>query len=183
MILFAHQYTHTQLQDEKMSQETVTNASSIFMERAIAIAEETLAGGNLPVGCVIVLDGEIIAEGGSLVLSPQYNPGRHAEKEALKKVPVELWPRANEMTCYTTLEPCMMCMGALLLHGVGRIVFGANDERGGARFVLPYLPPYYAGGRGVFEWVGPTDPERCDVLYQKVDELFSELPCGDASKE
>ena len=148
------------------------------MDRAVDIAEQMVAEGNLPVGAVIELDGNIIAEGGSRVLLPEYNPGRHAEKEALKNVAVELWPRAKEMTCYTTLEPCMMCMGALLLHGVGRIVFGAIDQRGGARFALPHLPPYYADGQGVFEWVGPTDSERCDPLYHQLNGLFDALPCG-----
>lgn len=150
----------------------------MFMNRAIAVANQMLAEGNLPVGSVIELDGNIIAEGGSRVLHPQYNPGRHAEKEALKNVPVELWPRAKDMTCYTTLEPCMMCMGALLLHGIGRIVFGATDVRGGARFALSHLPPYYAGGVGVFEWIGPTNPTECNPLYTRCDAMFSKLPCG-----
>jgi tRNA(adenine34) deaminase len=177
-IVTLHCY-HNQLSFEYIHQKEVFTIASIFMDRAVAIARETVADGNIPVGAVIVLDEEIIAEGGSYVIKPVYNPGRHAEKEAIRNVPVELWPRAKEMTCYTTLEPCMMCMGALLVHGVGRIVFGATDERGGARFALAHLPPYYKDGRGVFEWIGPTDSDRCDPLYHQCDELFSKLPCGD----
>ena len=157
--------------------------ATIYMNRAIEIARQMLVEGNLPVGCVIVLDELIIAEGGSRVMNPEYNPGRHAEKEALKNVSVALWPRAKEMTCYTTLEPCMMCMGALLLHGIGKVVFGATDLRGGARFALPHLPPYYQDGRGVFEWIGPSDPEACDPLYQQCDALFANLPCGEHAPE
>ena len=88
--------------------------------------------GNLPVGAVITLDENIIAEAGSLILTPVYHPGRHAEMEALRRVPVELWRRGRDMTCYTTLEPCVMCFGGLPLHGIGRIVFGAEDQQGGA---------------------------------------------------
>jgi tRNA(adenine34) deaminase len=88
-----------------------------------------------------------------------------------------LWPRAREMTCYTSLEPCVMCMGTLLLHGVGRVVFGAYDVAGGAGRLLPHLPPYYAG-LNIFEWVGPTMPEVCDALYLRADALFAKLPCG-----
>lgn len=81
------------------------------------------------------------AEAGSSILTPIYHPGRHAETEALRRVPAGLWPRGREMSCYTTLEPCVMCFGALLLHGVGRVVFGARDREGGAGALLSRLPP------------------------------------------
>ena len=81
------------------------------------------------------------------------------------------------MTCYTTLEPCVMCFGALLLHGVGRVVFGAYDTLGGAGTLLQHLPPYYEDAR-VFEWEGPLMPEVCDPLYARADELFADLPVG-----
>lgn len=82
------------------------------------------------------------------------------------------------MTCYTTLEPCLMCMGALLLHGVGRVVFGARDEEGGAGSALAHLPNYYASGLGVPLWVGPLLTEVCDALYHRALENFNRLPCG-----
>ena len=86
-----------------------------FLERAIALALAAEKKGNLPIGAVIVLDGEIIGEGGNRIASPQYDPGRHAEIEAIRSVPLEAWPRAWEITCYSTLEPCIMCTGTLLL--------------------------------------------------------------------
>jgi tRNA(adenine34) deaminase len=82
------------------------------------------------------------------------------------------------MTCYTTLEPCMMCMGTLLLHGVGRVVFGALDVEGGGGQMLSHLPDYYAGGAGVPLWVGPLLPDVCDRLYERVKARFDPLPCG-----
>ncbi|MDQ3805261.1 MAG: deaminase, partial [Acidobacteriota bacterium] len=111
-------------------------------------------------------------------LRPVYHPGRHAEVEALRQVPASLWPRARELTCYTTLEPCVMCLGALLLHGVGRVVFGARDTAGGAGYLLAQLPAYYEGGAGAPEWVGPAMPELCDPLFRRVLERFDDLPVG-----
>lgn len=133
----------------------------------------------MPIGAVVTLGGAVVAEAGNALLVPHYHPGRHAEIEALARVPAELWARGREMTCYTTLEPCVMCMGALLLHGVGRVVFGARDTEGGAGVVLPHLPEYYARGAApVPEWVGPLMPELCEPLYRCAKERFDSLPCG-----
>lgn len=151
---------------------------AVHLHRAVALALEAEQSGNLPVGAVMTLDDEVIAEAGNGVLVPVYQPGRHAEIEALRRVPADLWPRSREMTCYTTLEPCMMCMGAMLLHGVGRIVFGAQDTEGGAGVALASLPRYYAGGRGVPAWIGPLLPELCDPLYRRANRRFDSLPCG-----
>ncbi|HEV7859907.1 MAG TPA: nucleoside deaminase [Pyrinomonadaceae bacterium] len=152
-----------------------------YLQRAIEIALQAEALGNLPIGALIILDEEIIAEAGSSILFPAYHPGRHAEREALQLVPIKLWRRSREMTCYTTLEPCTMCMGTLLLHGIGRVVFGARDTEGGAGGLLQHLPDYYAGGTGVPEWIGPVMPETCDALYQRVRARFDKLPCGKSS--
>lgn len=149
-----------------------------FVQRAVKLALEAEARGDLPVGCVITLDGEIVAEAGNRLLSEGYQPRRHAEQEALALVPVEFWPRARAMTCYTTLEPCLMCFGSLLLCGVGRVVFGATDIQGGGHFVFDAMPPYYAGRRGMPAWVGPVLPQTCDPLYERIDARFRALPCG-----
>ena len=147
-----------------------------YISRAIQIALASEKRGNLPVGAVITLDGNILAEGGSTILVPVYHPGRHAEMEALRSVPIELWPRAREMTCYSTLEPCVMCFVALLLHGIGRIVFGAEDQEGGATALLEHLPNYYADGKGVPQWIGPIAAESCDALYERTIAKFKRLP-------
>lgn len=157
---------------------TTDEADSTYLRRAIHVALEAEAGGNLPVGAVVTLGGEVIAEAGNAVLAPAYHPGRHAETEALRLVAPELWPRARAMTIYTTLEPCLMCAGALLLHGVGRVVYGASDTLGGAGPLLAHLPAYYAGGAGVPLWLGPALPEVCDPLFRRVLARFDTLPCG-----
>src|SRR5262245_17497936 len=96
--------------------------------------------------------------------------------EALRHVPIELWLRAREMSCYSTLEPCVMCFGALLLHGIGRITFGAEDKLGGASSLLSHLPEYYAGGKRVPQWVGPFASEECDDRNRRVIGKFERLP-------
>jgi len=148
------------------------------LRRAVQLALEAEERGNLPIGAVITLGDEVVAEAGNAVLQPFYHPGRHAEVEALGRVPASLWPRARELTCHTTLEPCVMCLGALLLHGVGRVVFGARDTEGGSGQLLAGLPAYYAGGAGTPEWVGPVMPELCDPLFRRALARFDELPVG-----
>ena len=156
----------------------LAEADFAHMRRAIQLALEAEARDDLPVGSVVTLNGEVVAEAGNAVLVPSYHPGRHAETEALRLVPASLWPRSREMCVYTTLEPCVMCAGALLLHGVGRVVFGARDPLGGAGPLLSMLPRYYAGGAGVPRWDGPLMPELCDPLLRRVVERFDSLPCG-----
>jgi tRNA(adenine34) deaminase len=161
-----------------MTHAQLAEADFTHMRRAIQLALEAEARGDLPVGSVVTLNDEVVAEAGNAVLVPSYHPGRHAETEALRLVPEGLWPRSREMCVYTTLEPCVMCAGALVLHGVGRVVFGARDPLGGAGALLAGLPEYYAGGAGVPAWVGPLMPELCDPLLRRVLERFDALPCG-----
>lgn len=122
-----------------------------FLRRAGELALEAERAGNVPIGAVIVLDDRIIAEGRNSVYQPLRNPGRHAETEALRAVPDDLWPRAGEMTCYSTLEPCIMCLASLYFHGVQRVVFGASAPVGGAGPLIPDLPWYMRG----IQWIGP----------------------------
>ena len=132
----------------------------------------------MPIGSVITLDSAIIAEAGNTLLKPHYNPGGHAEMEVLHRVPVAYWPQAVKMTCYSTLEPCLMCFGSLLLHGIGRVVFGGSDPLGGASHIFSHLPPYYQQHGQIPHWIGPVAPETCDPLYQRAHERFIRLPCG-----
>lgn len=138
------------------------------MGRAVDLALASETQGNVPVGALITLDQKIIAEGGNQMFVPNYHPGRHAEQEALKSVPVELWEQAKEMTCYATLEPCTMCMGALLVHGIGRIVFGGADELGGGSCLLPHLPRFFQVEGRLSQIQGPILPEICNPLAQRV---------------
>ena len=153
----------------------VSDADITHLRRAIEQALQAEAEGNCAVGSVITLNGERIAEAGNRIFVPEYNPVWHAEMTALSKVPVEFRPRAREMTCYTTLEPCIMCTGTLLMHGFGRVVFGSTDTVGGSTAILPHLPDLYEGGPGVPEWVGPCLAEECDPLREFALERFARM--------
>lgn len=138
------------------------------MRRAIDLALQAEREGNLPVGAVIALDGKLIAEGRSAIRVPRFDATRHAEMEALRSVPAELWKSAHAMSLYTTLEPCLMCLGAILLHGIGRVVFGSADNYGGAGPVLGCLPPYFREQFDQIIWQGPFLPAECDPLHARL---------------
>ncbi len=139
-----------------------------FMRRAIELALLAEREGNLPVGAVISLDGEVVAEGRSAIWVPKFDASRHAEMEALRAVPADLWISPEEMSIYTTLEPCLMCFGSILLHRVGRVVFGSSDGYGGASSVLSHLPPFFQERIENTEWLGPIMPAECDPLWERL---------------
>jgi tRNA(adenine34) deaminase len=142
-----------------------------FLRRAIQLAEQAGLAGNLPIGAVMVLDGSIIAEGSNTIWKPVAAYTRHAEMEALRGVPPELWSRSREMTLYTTLEPCLMCAGAILLHQLSGLVYGSNDPWGGASASLGSLPEYFRDEFALIQWRGPALPAECDPLYVRIMEL------------
>jgi tRNA(adenine34) deaminase len=142
-----------------------------FFQRAIRLALEAEKENNLPIGAVISLDGRIIAEGKNAIWSPKFNPNRHAEIEALRNVPQELWKHSRRMTLYTTLEPCLMCTGAILLHHIGRIMYGSSDDYGGGSLVFGHMPTYFEKEVSRIEWIGPAYPEECDRLFMRVMKL------------
>jgi tRNA(adenine34) deaminase len=139
-----------------------------FMQRAIDLGLLAEREGNLPVGAVITLDGEIVAEGRSAILVPKFDITRHAEMEALRAVPQELWDSASSFTLYTTLEPCLMCFGSILLHRVGSVVFGSSDSYGGANAILPSLPPFFRERYEETRWTGPIMENACDPLRERL---------------
>lgn len=139
-----------------------------LMHRAIELALLAEQEGNLPVGAVISLGGEVVAEGRSAIWVPEFDATRHAEMEALRMVPPGLWNLPGEMSLYTTLEPCLMCFGSILLHGVGRVVFGSSDRYGGASSVLSHLPPFFQERIESAQWLEPVMPSECDPLRERL---------------
>ena len=147
------------------------DAELVYFAEAIHLAEEAQRNGNLPIGAVIVLDDRIVARGMNSIWKPQRDLTRHAEMEALRSVPQELWSRATEMALYTTLEPCLMCAGAILLHGIGSLIFGSSDPYGGVGKCKQAFPQYFSEQFNLINWVGPALPSSCDRLYQRIREL------------
>lgn len=103
-----------------------------WMNHALLLANKAEQLGEVPVGALIVLNGELIAEGFNQVITLN-DPTAHAEVVALRNAGQILDNyRLVNTTLYVTLEPCPMCAGALVHARVGRVVFGANDPRTGA---------------------------------------------------
>lgn len=103
-----------------------------YMEEALKLAREAAAEGEVPVGCVIVRKGEIVARGRNRRETDKTALG-HAEIEAIGEACKNLggW-RLWECTLYVTLEPCPMCAGAIINARIPRVVFGASDAKCGA---------------------------------------------------
>ena len=142
-----------------------------FLREAIDLANEAERNGNLPIGAVLVLDGAIVARGMNSIWKPKLNLTRHAEMEAIRSAPSLLWSRSEEMTLFTTLEPCVMCAGAILLHRIGQLVFGSADPYGGVGASLNSLPPFFRKRYSVIRWEGPALPGECDPLYERIQKL------------
>lgn len=104
----------------------------IFLLKAFEEAEKALEKGEVPIGAVVVLEGEVIGRGHNLKETTN-DPTAHAEIIALREASRNLgsW-RLNGTTLYTTLEPCPMCLGAMLQARVSRLVFSSYDPRWGA---------------------------------------------------
>lgn len=102
-----------------------------YMRKALSLAREAAQEGEVPVGCVIVKDGEIIGRGRNRREELQ-RTSSHAEMEAIAQANERLrsW-RLDGCTLYVTLEPCPMCAGAIVNARIRRVVFGARDPKAG----------------------------------------------------
>ena len=102
------------------------------MRAALAEAEKAAGEGEIPVGAVVVVNGEIIATGRNCSVATS-DPSAHAEIIALRAAGSGLGNyRLPDATLYVTLEPCVMCTGAIVQARLKRVVFGAYDEKAGA---------------------------------------------------
>jgi tRNA(adenine34) deaminase len=103
-----------------------------FMDLALAEARAAAADGEVPVGCVIVRDGMVIARGRNRTIA-DHDPTAHAEMVALRAAAFNLGTeRLTACDIYVTLEPCTMCAGALSIARIRRLYYGATDPKGGA---------------------------------------------------
>ena len=103
-----------------------------YMRRAFELAEQAAKEGDVPVGCVIVREGEIIGEGRNR-READNDATAHAEMEAIRMACAKTgsW-RLHGCTLYVTLEPCAMCTGAIINSRVKLVVYGAEDYKAGA---------------------------------------------------
>jgi tRNA(adenine34) deaminase len=113
-----------------MRNTTVTDET--FMLAALEQAQAAQAAGEVPVGAVLVRGGEIVGSGFNAPISG-HDPSAHAEMQALRAAGKALGNyRLPDCTLYVTLEPCAMCVGAMLHARIARLVYGAADPKTGA---------------------------------------------------
>jgi tRNA(adenine34) deaminase len=107
-------------------------ASPSFMQMALDEARTAGARGEVPVGCVIVRGGEVIAHAGNRTIADR-DPTAHAELMAIRAASAALGSeRLTDCDLYVTLEPCAMCAAAMSFARIRRLYFGAADPKGGA---------------------------------------------------
>ena len=103
-----------------------------FMDLALKQAKIAETAGEVPIGCVIVRDGEVIAQAGNRTLADR-DPTAHAEILAIREAArVTGSERLTDCDLYVTLEPCTMCAGAVSFARIRRLYYGAADPKGGA---------------------------------------------------
>jgi tRNA(adenine34) deaminase len=133
-----------------------------WMSRALELARAGASAGEVPVGAIIVHDGQLLGDGHNRTVG-EVDPTMHAEVVAIRRAASVLgdW-RLLDTTLYVTLEPCAMCAGAIVLARIPRVVFGAHDPKAGMAGSLDNLLQ------------DPRLNHRCDVT--------SGVMAGDASE-
>jgi tRNA(adenine34) deaminase len=102
------------------------------MREALALAREAAAQGEVPVGAIVVKDGVVVGRGFNLPIA-SHDPTAHAEVRALRDAASRLGNyRLGGCSLYVTIEPCVMCAGAIMHARIARVVFGAADPKTGA---------------------------------------------------
>ncbi|MBI2889966.1 MAG: nucleoside deaminase [Nitrospirae bacterium] len=146
------------------------------MAVALEEARAASAKGEVPIGAVIVRDGQVFTRAHNLREERQ-DPTAHAELLAIKQAALKegSWRLLNS-TIYVTLEPCIMCVGAILLARIPRLVFGARDERAGAAGSLYDIPKDKRLTHRITVVSGALEKECSEVLTA----FFQDLRAKDA---
>lgn len=134
-----------------------------WMRYAIRLAQRAEQQGEVPVGAVLVLDGKSIAEGWNTPIQ-SHDPTAHAEIMALRQAGQKIQNyRLINTTLYVTLEPCVMCMGAIANARISRLVFGAFDTKRGAVCNALHLSDAPFLNHRV-NWTGGVFEDECAAL-------------------
>ena len=137
-----------------------------WIRHALKLAERAQEEGEVPVGAVLVLNDEIIGEGWNRPIAA-HDPTAHAEIMALRAGAAKLGNyRLNDTTLYVTLEPCVMCAGAMVHARIKRLVFGASDPKAGAiKSVFNILDSARLNHR--VKYVGGILPDECGGMLSR----------------
>ena len=135
------------------------------MQTALREAEAAAEAGEIPVGAVVAVDGEVLACGQNRSIR-DFDPSAHAEIVALRAAcHAQANHRLTGATLYVTLEPCAMCIGALVQARLSRVVFGAYDPKAGAAGSVTDLTESPAFNHR-FEVMGGVLADECGALLQ-----------------
>lgn len=137
-----------------------------YMKRCLVLARQAAAKGEVPVGACVVLRGEIIGEGYNSPIS-SCDPSAHAEICALRAAAIKTGNyRLPEAWLYTSIEPCVMCVGALVHARIAGVVFGAREPKTGAVVSLASLLDNPPSGRPVI-WREGVLADAASTLMQE----------------
>lgn len=136
-----------------------------YMKQALKMARKAEDCGEVPVGAVVMLNGKIIAKGYNRPIS-LVDATAHAEIVSLRTAAKQLKNyRLPEVTLYVTLEPCVMCLGAIMHFRIKRLVFGASDPKAGA-----VIGKFNLLNQGIFEHKMEVTAE---VLFQECSDILT----------
>jgi tRNA(adenine34) deaminase len=167
------------LLDGRVSVDIQTEQDRNFMQAALAEAMAARKEGEVPIGAVIVLGGEIIGRGHNRRETGE-DPTAHAEMLAIREAAATIghW-RLLETTLYVTLEPCVMCMGAIILARIPRLVFACRDPRAGAAgSIYDFSTDERFNHR-----VAVTEGVMAQECSELLSEFFRELRTGKKSRK
>ena len=146
-----------------------------FMREALTLAAQAAQAGEVPVGAVVVLDGRIIGRGHNQPVGT-HDPTAHAEIVALRDAAKQAGNyRLTDATLYVTIEPCLMCVGALVHARIGTLVYGATEPKAGAVESTQRAHEHPALNHRMTAMGGVLD-EDCRALMQR---FFQDRRTGD----
>ena len=146
-----------------------------FMREALALAEEAGLDGEMPIGALVVIDGEVVSRGRARHQSRRSQLA-HAELEALESGGERLWEGYERALLVSTLQPCPMCLGATVMADVPHIVFAAHDALVGTEQTVE-TNPYVR--RHITTWLGGVLESESLALIERFDRRMLAYVRGD----
>jgi len=136
-----------------------------WMQQAMGLAKEAAQASEVPVGAILVRDGLIIGEGSNSPIS-SFDPTAHAEIKAIRQAAQkEANYRLPGTTLYVTIEPCSMCLGAIVHARISRVVFGAREPKAGVLASNSLFRDAVIFNHA-FDWEGGVCEKECSELMQ-----------------
>jgi tRNA(adenine34) deaminase len=142
------------------------SSDELFMTEAIKEAESAVQSGDFPIGCVLVINGKVVARSHNTGYSDK-NRLAHAELKVLMESRELLEQHKGEATLYSTYEPCPMCFGALILMKISRVVCGIDIDHSGCLDMKAHLPAFWKQSKFNFQIKRGVLEEECKEVFKK----------------